>query len=191
MSSITRAKKCFWWLSVDNFYLSDFLNPLFIEQAAQATGECENVVLYNPKKGKKFTSHLMRAASDLKWRALENMTREEMAAALQSVKVYIDFGNHPGKDRIPREAAISGCLLVTGLDGSAAFSEDVPIPAEYKIAARRENIGQIIATIKELMANYEQHYAELEPYRGFIRGEKVVFERGAVEIFTKLVNGAD
>lgn len=54
------------------------------------------------------------------------------AFCMSKSKVYIDFGNHPGKDRIPREAAISGCIVITGKRGAAAFAEDVCIPETYK-----------------------------------------------------------
>ena len=33
---------------------------------------------------------------------LIGMTTEEMRSCMSKSKVYIDFGNHPGKDRIPR-----------------------------------------------------------------------------------------
>lgn len=61
-------------------------------------------------------------AQDLRWVPLIGMTTEEMRSCMSKSKVYIDFGNHPGKDRIPREAAISGCIVITGKRGAAAFA---------------------------------------------------------------------
>jgi len=60
------------------------------------------------------------------------MPREEVIKLLQKAKVYIDFDYHPRKDRLPREAAILGCCVITRKRGSAKFFEDVPIPDEYK-----------------------------------------------------------
>jgi len=33
-------------------------------------------------------------------------------------QVYIDFGHHPGQDRLPREAVQCGCVVITGKRGS-------------------------------------------------------------------------
>ena len=46
-------------------------------------------------------------------------------------KVYIDFGNHLGKDRIPREVA-SGCCIITGKTGADKYKEDVYIGEKFK-----------------------------------------------------------
>ena len=51
------------------------------------------------------------------------MTPEQVVDLMSESKVYIDFGNHPGKDRIPREAVINGCCVITGVRGSARFKE--------------------------------------------------------------------
>ena len=94
-------------------YLSDYVNDIYLagEEAALREKK-EDVVLYNPKKGAAFTKALREMAQDLRWVPLIGMTTEEMRSCMSKSKVYIDFGNHPGKDRIPREAAISGCIVL-------------------------------------------------------------------------------
>lgn len=82
------------------------------------------------------------------------MTRDEVAKLLSTAKVYIDFGNHAGKDRIPK-AAISGCCVITGKDGSAKFYEDVPIDEEFKFKTINKNIPLIVEKIKHCFDNYE------------------------------------
>ena len=63
---------------------------------------------------------------------LENMNPQQLCDALDKSMIYIDFGNHPGKDRIPREACCRNCIVMTSKLGSANNSYDVPIPDEYK-----------------------------------------------------------
>jgi hypothetical protein len=111
--------------------LSDYLNRCFIESAGTPSVKRDQVA-YNPKKGVAFTLDLKAQARDIAFVPLEKMTPAEVARTLRESKVYIDFGKHPGKDRIPREAAISGCCVITGRAGAAANPEDVPIPEEYK-----------------------------------------------------------
>ncbi|MGC8677909.1 MAG: hypothetical protein ACP5UF_06830 [Hydrogenobaculum sp.] len=93
------------------------------------------------------------------------MTRDQVIETLQKAKVYIDFGNHPGKDRIPREAAILGCCVITGKRGSATFFEDVPIPEEYK---------------------FEERYQDFNYYRQVIRNEPTKFLENLKKIFVKV-----
>ncbi|MCX7738527.1 MAG: hypothetical protein N2Z80_03840 [Hydrogenothermaceae bacterium] len=68
-----------------------------------------------------------------------------MIDILKKAKVYIDFGNHTGKDRIPREAAMLECCVITGRRGIAKYREDVPIPENYKIEDKVENIPLILS----------------------------------------------
>lgn len=78
-------------------YLSDYINEEYQEDTSISYRN--NAVLYNPKKGIEFTRQLIEAAPDLNWVPLENMSNEEVRGKLKTSKVYIDFGDHPGKDR--------------------------------------------------------------------------------------------
>ncbi len=65
---------------------------------------------------------------------LENMSKQEVRALMQQSRYYIDFGHHPGKDRLPREAAASGCVVLTLRAGAAQFFDDVPLAQESSVA---------------------------------------------------------
>lgn len=166
-------------------YLSDYLNEFFIqEQLENITKEKENIVIYNPKKGIEFTQKLMsEAGDDIQFIPLQDMTREEVAETLSKAKVYIDFGNHPGKDRIPREAAISGCCVITNKQGSAKYFEDVMIDDIYKFEDKPENIGIIIKKIKECFINYDENNEQFNFYRAKIKNEQSVFIEEVKNIF--------
>lgn len=73
------------------------------------------------KKGIKFTKKLIDKSIGIKWIPIENMTTQQVKSLLGNSKVYVDFGNHPGKDRFPREAAIMGCCVITGKRGVQSF----------------------------------------------------------------------
>lgn len=165
------------------FYLSDYLNDAFIEECQSTDySKKENIILYNPKKGFEVTEKLMDNAPDLNWVAIENMSREQVIALLKSAKVYIDFGNHPGKDRIPREAAIAGCCIITNMRGSAAFDEDVRISSEFKIN-ENQNISFITQKIHNCIDNYETVIQSFESYRDFILQEHQTFIDQTFSIF--------
>ena len=163
------------------YYLSDYLNEAFFVPSEKV--QKENVVLYNPRKGWKFTKKLIKASQELQWRALENMSPADIVNLMRRSKVYIDFGNHPGMDRFPREAAISGCCIITGRKGSAAFDEDVAIPAEFKFKDVKVEINNIIAKINSCMMNYETEYIKFNEYRDFIEKQESDFEKDIDKIF--------
>ena len=84
------------------------------------------------------------------------------------------MGNHPGKDRIPREAAYCGCCVITNRKGSAEYAEDVPIPEEYKISDE-EDYETIINQIEYVMKNYDTVKEQYYPYIEKIKQEKKIF----------------
>jgi hypothetical protein len=129
----------------------------------------EDLILYNPAKGKLFTQEIIARAPHLRFVPLVNLGRAQLLNLLRSAKVYIDFGNHPGRDRLPREAALFGCCVLTGTRGSAAFTGDVPIPARFKIEDRRQNLPHIVASLQTLIGDYARIQPEYDPYRRFIR----------------------
>jgi hypothetical protein len=167
------------------FYLSDYLNEQFINKQLQnANINRENIVVYNPSKGMDFTKKIIDQASHIRFIPLRNMTREQVAMLLSSAKVYIDFGNHPGKDRIPREASISGCCILTNKRGSAKYHKDVPIPAWAKYEETTGNILHIINKIEEIFDNYETLINEYSEHRKMIENERSQFIQDIKSIFT-------
>ena len=136
---------------------SDYIDDIILNKKVDFTADFrEPNVLYNPVKGFEFTSKLIQASPEINWIPIEKMSFQEVADLMSKSRVYIDFGNHPGKDRIPREAAICGCCVVTGKNGSAAFYEDVPIMDKYKFERADENIMEICECIKSLIEGYNQ-----------------------------------
>ncbi len=153
--------------------LSDYINDSFFDDFE--VNERRNIVLYNPKKGFSFTKKIMKAFPCFEWKAIENMTTDEVVDLLKKSKVYIDFGNHPGKDRFPREAAISGCCIITGKRGAAANNVDVMIPENYKFEDDYALINHIGEKIQYCIESYDSAIADFELYRKKIREEKKMF----------------
>lgn len=143
----------------------------------------ENIVLYNPKKGYKFTKKIIESAPEINWVPLVGMTRNELINIIKRAKVYIDFGNHPGKDRLPRECAINGCCVITGYRGSARFFEDVMITRDYKFEDSTKKIPAIIEKIKWIFSNYNIAIHDFELYRNSITEEETEFQVQTSKLF--------
>lgn len=143
----------------------------------------DNIIIYNPKKGLSFTKKLIAASPDLCWLPLQGMSRTELIATIRRSKLYVDFGFHPGKDRLPRECAMNGCCIITGKKGSAGFFEDVSLPDQYKFEEKVDIIPQIIDSIRFVLANYETIVDDFSYYRHNIMLEKTEFEQQIKNLF--------
>lgn len=164
-------------------YLSDYLNLDYLHDISVNKKEKKNWILYNPKKGYEFTSRLISAIPEYTWIALEGFSNSEMKKVLSKAKVYVDFGNHPGKDRIPREAAINYCCVITSKRGAAANSIDIPIDDKYKFTDREDNISSIHKAIKQCVENYEEVINCFQVYREMITLEPEKFVDDVRRIF--------
>ena len=49
---------------------------------------------------------LLIKKNDFNFVPLINLNNDEIINTLSKSKIYIDIGSHPGKDRLPREAAL-------------------------------------------------------------------------------------
>jgi hypothetical protein len=140
----------------------------------------ENIILYNPKKGIEITQQLIQSNSEFEFIPIQNMSPNQIKKLMFKSKIYIDFGTHPGKDRIPREAALCGCCVITGFKGSAMFFDDVNIFNEYKF---EDNLSNFKNLIKDIFNNFEQHYKKFEFYRKQINLEEEQFKLEIKKIF--------
>ena len=200
LDEISKAKKAIWWLSVDNnydkfqsfgnddiihFYQSEYAKNFLIKNGTKNVYPIHDyiegveydgtvkyrVVCYNPVKGREAAEYVIRKCPDITFIPLVNMTKEQITDALKRSMIYIDFGHHPGRDRIPREAALLHNIILTSRIGSAEFYEDIPILDIYKYPS-------LSSTIKEDITHYLDNYYEkindFEFYRTQIQNQKLV-----------------
>lgn len=171
----------------NNIYmLSDYISDEYANSTIDYSKK-KNWIAYNPRKGFEITKKLIEFAPDLDWKPIENMTTEQVKDFLQECKVYIDFGNFPGKDRMPREAAMSGCCIITGTRGAAKYQQDVDIPKQYKFDDPLNNKKEVITCIQNCLNNYEDKINDFSNYRKEIKGEKKKFYQ-EIDSFLKVLD---
>jgi len=161
--------------------LFDYTSPDILA-AATANTTREARVLF-PARGRWFTQWLQRWGPDLPWQEISGFTPAQVRDLFLASRIYVDFGNHPGKDRMPREAAILGCCVITGRRGAADNALDVPIPSQYKFRDSRLMVPRIVRAIRRSLGEYEARRADFERYRSTIRGERREFILQAMRIF--------
>ncbi len=141
-------------------------------------------VAFNPKKGFETTIQIIQRSLALgveaEWVPIAGLDAAGVAALLATCRVYIDFGPHPGMDRLPREAALAGCCVVTGRQGAAAFAEDLPIPDLFKVPDA--NIDLAVARIAWCLDDPGASRA-FDDYRRWIRSQRTRFFEQVVRLF--------
>ena len=115
--------------------------------------------------------------------ALKGFNREQLNEIMDKAKLYIDFGEFPGKDRLPREAVLHDCCIITGRKGASFFYEDMPIDDFYKFEANSNNLDAICLGIQNVIINYESCIGDFSDYRNLIRNEQKIFNSQIDSIF--------
>lgn len=150
------------------------------------------LVTYNPAKG----THIIEAVKkvcgpSIEWLPIQGMTRSEVVSALQTCAIYLDLGHHPGKDRMPREAALSGALALVVRRGSGAYFADVPIPWEHKVMPDDTEVSTTAAALPRLMENLSEEIRKQDVYRSAIMAERDRFRQEVADIFINNRLGKD
>jgi len=141
------------------------------------------IVLFNPKKNASFSKKIIHAAPDIKFVPLKGYSQSELITLYSTSMVYMDFGFFPGAERIPKEAVLCGCCVVTGRYGASAYKEDVVIDEKYKIDANEANIPQIVALLKDCLQNYASRRGDFERYRETVLSLEGTFVSRLREVF--------
>lgn len=168
--------------------LSDKLAAEYLKPTVR--GPRADVVAFNPAKGMSRTEQILRALTcglhhPPQMVALRNMSRTDVREVLSRTKVYIDFGSHPGKDRLPREAAALGACVITNRRGAAANGVDIPIPREFKIDDRKPGFERrAAAKVVQILADFDRHSAMFDGYRRTIADESEQFAADIAGAFT-------
>jgi hypothetical protein len=213
-----RSQKAIWWLSVDNYFKWQHINPgpSVLEPRAGVAHLCQShyardflthrqvtpvlmltdylttdafvegpaagrlpVVAYNPKKAPETTQRLIARGGGRIWLPLERLDQASLAELLRQVRLYVDFGRHPGRDRIPREAALCGAVVITGRRGAAAFATDVPLPERFRLDEEAAGFDdRTLALIDQLLrsdAAFQGASEQQARYRDWIAGNQTAF----------------
>ncbi len=154
---------------INKRFLSERLNTGYLNR--------NDEILYNPVKGRKYTERLKRCFPSFQFTELKGFNKEELTHKFQTAKVYIDFGHHPGRDRIPREAAIHGCCVVTSKNGSARNDIDIPIDSKYKIdVSVKDYPEKFEVIIKDIFYDFQGNHNSFDNYRKKILLESDIFK---------------
>jgi len=186
-----------WWLSVDNFgthgqrnidrislhlcqseYAWQHVEPMGERMMLTDWVSIENHdtprlprVVVNPAKD----AGLLRpfqATVGCEVLELVGLSRYGVTSALRGSTVYVDFGHHPGRDRLPREAALAGCIVFTTRHGAANFHEDMPMPYWYKF----KTLDEVLEKVRLVVGGKTTARQQQDKYRAWVLEQRMWFE---------------
>ena len=167
---------------VQSQYAADFLMTLGVKRIIKCVDTVNmdfyadyeepvrnNVVLYNPAKATPFMHRVMEACNDISWLPITGMTRAQVIDTMRHSKLYVDFGEFPGRERMPREAALCGCCIITSKIGSAGYPED--FLHGYKFESKESHLWAIRHKIHYVLNNYEECRQDFDLLRESLKAD--------------------
>lgn len=167
------------------FPLSDYTDPQFIHRSLVAElnppiADRRNVMCFFPNKGGPLAARFLEGAAALRqpveFVPIRDMTKAQVRATLFRARIYIDFGHHPGKDRVPREAAIAGAVVLLHAAGAARCFPDHPLADVYRFTEADVTSGALHRRIDAILDDPAAHFAAQLAYRQAIRLERERFD---------------
>lgn len=165
--------------------LTDIVHRFFIDATDEYVSRRPNV-LFNRKKGLDVANEFFANSPDLSPCALDGMSMADLKGAYKAHTVYVDFGTLPGKDRMPREAAVGGCVVFVHERGAGREMGDFPLRGFYKFNAEDVASGALAGRIRMVLADPVPHLDEQRHFREMIVAEEEGFADDVRHIVERL-----
>lgn len=143
----------------------------------------EDVVLYNPSKPSDLMSELLDRKR-FEYIPLQGYTPQGLAEMYKKAKLYVDFGEFGGPERMPKEAVYFGCNILVSNHRAAVNDFDVAIPGKYKVGDD-ETAQQVEDRIEDMLLNYQSRHADFLSFKVKIEGLDNSFLTQLRNIFLK------
>ncbi len=164
--------------------LSDFQRPEILNNYKKKLKKKKNLICYSNKSNlfiKQIKKH-----TNYKMIELAGFSNSQLINIFKKTKVYLDFGYHPGKDRMPREAVLFNNCVITNIKGSAKNNIDIPINRKYKFKESIVNLKNINLRISKIFKNYKTEIKNFKKYQNIVLKEKKKFYGDLDKIFIKM-----
>ena len=144
-------------------------------------GEKEDIVLYNPSKPSKIMEALLERKR-FNYIPLKGFLPEKLAEYYKKAKLYVDFGEFGGPERMPKEAVYFGCNILVANHNAANNDFDVAIPNKYKVDDC-ETVEQVEIRIEEMLLHYKDQTNDFLLFKAKVDGLEENFIKQLKKIF--------
>ena len=150
-----------------NSVVEYMVEPISLDYLRMGNGglaqERENIVLFNPAKPSDRMTELVNR-SRFNYVPLEGLPPDGLAEMYKKAKLYVDFGDFGGPERMPKEAVYFGCNILVVNHNAASNDFDVAIPQKYKVD-EEINVEQIEDQIADMLEHYESQYSDILSFK--------------------------
>lgn len=142
----------------------------------------EDIILYNPAKRSKIMQQLLERGK-FNYVPMKGYTPEQLVELMRRSKLYLDFGNFPGPERMPKETVWNGCNILVGKRNAASNDFDVAIPDKYKIT--NYSPKYVERKIQDMLEHFKEQHKDFDAFRKKIDGLEAGFIRSIQENFVR------
>jgi hypothetical protein len=144
------------------------------------------VVAYGFAKGRELVERVKPFLSEVQFIPIKGMTISEVRQTLAKSDLYLDLGHFPGRDRLPREAALAGTPVLIARRGAGRLKNDFPLEDAFRLDVSKsgpeqvaESIAQILKLNREEMVRQQADFLEFvkSDYERFLSEVKVWLEK--------------
>jgi hypothetical protein len=143
----------------------------------------KNVVMYSPARGAEHFNKIIEESKnidldiDIEFIPLQGMNQIELRNVMDTSKLYIELGHLPGPDRLSRECASRGSVILLGKRGSGLDWDDFPIEEkiDYDQSNNTFDYRSICYSIVDIIKNYNSYYIKQKSFRDILRGERDIY----------------
>ncbi len=162
------------------YFLFDFQNKNLLKKSKEQNKK-ENLICYSHKSNDFI--QLLKRITNTKFIELRGFTPKQLIKIFKKSKIYIDFGYHPGKDKMPREAVLFNNCIITNYKGSAENKFDIPINKQFKFKQKYNDLKKINHIIEKLLKNYQKEIKKFTSYKKKVLNEEKMFKKQLLNIF--------
>lgn len=177
------------WISktLQNWGLQSYLIEAPINShyftSPKINNKIDQSIAYNPSKGFYLSTLFINKYQHYNFIQLKNLNEQGVINALDSAKIYIDFGHFPGKDRIPREAISRDCVIFIHNNGCATDFESFPIDDYFRFSDEDVTSGTLNDKVTYTLNNYEEMHNKQSYAKNKILNEPATFQQQIKQLF--------
>jgi hypothetical protein len=157
--------------------LTDYISMDFVKKSGRTVKESVTCSF----KGENFYREIQLQLPSVEIERIAGLNRREVLEKLNRSRLFIDFGNQPGRDRMPREAALAGSYVILNKRGAAANLNDAPLPKSAKISD--SDLDYSVSIIRKWLNRSPYPSPSQIFYRKWVEGQEKKFNQEVKKLF--------
>ena len=159
-------------LGRNSFLLTDYPNTPQIRDLPKQ----KNLIVYNGAKGTWKIGDIKTLVPKAEFVPIEGMSFIQVCELLSQATLYLELGHMPGRDRLPREAAMYGTPTVMLARGAGYCWVDFPIGTTYRIPYTVNWAQNMAPVVQGVLNDSTQIVLDQASFREWVAGEPQRYE---------------